>query len=165
MASPWKLLARLVSPRRQPAQDEATDEGASPAVSPVVGSTDKPGAVDELDGPSAAHGPLEETGGDNAIDGTLEKNDADVPTGNRASLDDAAPKIKKTAKAVSHRRSGRLKPVETPAAVVQASPGARTISEGMSDLDAEIRFLRKQLANKLRLQNAQLRKMLDRFER
>lgn len=159
------MLARLVSPRRQPAQDEATDEGASPAVSPIVGSTDKPGAGDELDGPSAAHGPFDETGGDNAIDGTLEKDDADVPTGNTASLADRAAKIKKTAKAVSHRRSGRPKPVETLAAAAQTDPVARTISEDMSDLEAEIRFLREQLANKLRLQNTQLRKMLDRFER
>ncbi|WP_313664751.1 hypothetical protein, partial [Shinella sp.] len=149
----------------QPAQDEATDEGASPAVSPVVGSTDKPGAVDELDGPSAAHGPLEETGSDQATGGTLEKDNADVPTDNTASLDDAAPKIKKTAKAVSRRRSGRPKAVETSAAVVQTDPVARTISEDMSGLNDEIRFLRAQLANKLRLQNTQLRKMLDRFER
>jgi hypothetical protein len=165
MASPWKFLARLVSPRRQQAQGEDTDEGASPAVSPIVGSTGKPGAVDELDGPSAAHGPFEETGGDHAIDGTLEKDNADVPKGIVGSLADVAPKIRKTAKAASHRQAGRPKPVETPVAAAQTDPVARTISEGMSDLEAEIRFLREQLADKLRLQNAQLRKMLDRFER
>ncbi|EJZ17856.1 hypothetical protein RCCGEPOP_28634 [Rhizobium sp. Pop5] len=37
-------------------------------------------------------------------------------------------------------------------------------ANGMS-LDDEIRMLRDQLARKLTLQNAQLRKMLERFER
>jgi hypothetical protein len=40
----------------------------------------------------------------------------------------------------------------------------RTLTEDMAALDTQIETLRRQLAEKLRLQNAQLRKMLDRFE-
>jgi predicted nucleic acid-binding Zn ribbon protein len=45
-------------------------------------------------------------------------------------------------------------------------PPARSIPSNKTlSLDDEIRVLRGQLAKKLRLQNAQLRKMLERFER
>jgi hypothetical protein len=39
------------------------------------------------------------------------------------------------------------------------------MSDDAISLDGEIRLLRDQLARKLRLQNAQLKRMLDRFER
>jgi len=42
---------------------------------------------------------------------------------------------------------------------------APIVSNDFQDLDDEIRQLRSQLAKKLRLQNAQLRKMLERFDR
>ncbi|KQY44187.1 MULTISPECIES: hypothetical protein [Rhizobium/Agrobacterium group] len=32
MASPWKFLARLVSPRRQPKQDDSTIEAVKPDI-------------------------------------------------------------------------------------------------------------------------------------
>jgi hypothetical protein len=58
-------------------------------------------------------------------------------------------------------RARKPKPVETaPVPPDQSSPSDDPLS-----LDDEIRVLRGQLAEKLRLQNAQLRKMFERFER
>ena len=58
-------------------------------------------------------------------------------------------------------RAKRPKPVETaPFPPDQSSPSDDPLS-----LDDAIRVLRGQLVGKLRLQNAQLRKMLERFER
>jgi hypothetical protein len=58
-------------------------------------------------------------------------------------------------------RARRPKPVETaPVPPDQSDPSDDPLS-----LDDEIRVLRGQLAEKLRLQNAQLRKMYERFER
>jgi hypothetical protein len=47
---------------------------------------------------------------------------------------------------------------------VDSAEGDAHRQEGEGSLDDEIRVLRRQLAEKLRLQNAQLRKMLERFE-
>ncbi|CAN7550107.1 hypothetical protein LJR255_003911 [Pararhizobium sp. LjRoot255] len=48
--------------------------------------------------------------------------------------------------------------------VPQPSPGVPTVSDDAISLDEEIRLLRDQLARKLQLQNAQLKRMLERFE-
>jgi hypothetical protein len=47
----------------------------------------------------------------------------------------------------------------------QVLPDVSIPSDDTLSLDDEIRLLRGQLVGKLRLQNAQLRKMLERFER
>ncbi|WP_210199521.1 hypothetical protein [Rhizobium sp. R339] len=61
------------------------------------------------------------------------------------------------------RRVFRKKNV--PAAIQSAPLAAPVVSNNFQDLDDEIRQLRSQLAKKLQLQNAQLRKMLERFDR
>jgi len=61
------------------------------------------------------------------------------------------------------RRAFRNKNVS---AAIQPTPlAAAAVSKNFQDLDNEIRQLRSQLAKKLQLQNAQLRKMLERFDR
>ncbi len=45
------------------------------------------------------------------------------------------------------------------------SPTGDTFHDAVVDLDQEVRQLRSQLADKLRLQNTQLKKMLERFDR
>jgi hypothetical protein len=52
-----------------------------------------------------------------------------------------------------------------PAVVDKVSQGARSRSDDTISLDDEIKVLREQLAIKLKIQNAQLKKMLERFER
>ena len=42
---------------------------------------------------------------------------------------------------------------------------AEVVADGTLSLDADFRVLKGQLASKLRTQNAQLKKMLERFER
>jgi hypothetical protein len=58
-------------------------------------------------------------------------------------------------------RARKPKVVDT----TQVPPDVSIPSDYTLSLDDEIRVLRRQLAEKLRLQNAQLRKMLERFER
>jgi hypothetical protein len=50
-------------------------------------------------------------------------------------------------------------------AVLPPSPAAPTVPNDTISLDEEIKPLRNQLARKLQLQNAQLERMLERFER
>lgn len=46
----------------------------------------------------------------------------------------------------------------------KAKPSPKSDSDEMADLDRDIEQLRKQLAEKLKRQNAQLRKLIDRYE-
>ncbi|MGF9566890.1 hypothetical protein AAIH70_25615 [Neorhizobium sp. BT27B] len=46
----------------------------------------------------------------------------------------------------------------------KANPSPKSDSDEMADLDRDIEDLRKQLAEKLKLQNAQLRNLIDRYE-
>ncbi|KQY44196.1 hypothetical protein ASD32_12640 [Rhizobium sp. Root483D2] len=76
-----------------------------------------------------------------------------------------AAKVEETAKATRPERRTRIQKVEAAAVVLQVSPVTASVSDGMVSLDEEIAVLRIQLAGKLRLQNAQLKNMLARFER
>ncbi|SOC44040.1 hypothetical protein SAMN05892877_11232 [Rhizobium subbaraonis] len=187
MASPWNFLARLVSPRRQKRQEDGPIEDANPDVLGIAGSTEKPAEerlnsvglpggekpqpFDRSDALSAALGPLEETGGD--VHGTMDRDSAAevVKVSGPASSDVGVAlaygtsKVEETPEAASAKRRRRARSVKTGVVVSQNSPAIPIISDEMTSLDGEIRILRGQLASKLRLQNAQLRKMLERFER
>jgi hypothetical protein len=63
------------------------------------------------------------------------------------------------------KRKRRTKTVEPVVAASKASLAVVAASDDEIGLDDEIRALRGQLVRKLRLQNAQLKKMLERFER
>lgn len=185
MASPWKFLARLVSPRRLEKRDGSAIKEVKPDVSAVAGPTetpvrenlnladqptrDKAQPLVQSEPVSARPEPLAETGSD--IQGRVESHSEEgVQTSDPALSDTGAtlaypaPNIEETAKAAPAKKRGRAKKVEAGAVVLQTSPVVPTISDEMS-LDQEIRVLRDQLAGKLRLQNAHLKQMLERFDR
>jgi uncharacterized protein YijF (DUF1287 family) len=75
-----------------------------------------------------------------------------------------AAKLQLAVEGKARKQRGRSKTSE--AAVAEPSyPAAEVVADGTLSLDAEIRVLKGQLASKLRTQNAQLKKMLERFER
>ncbi|MGO7428169.1 hypothetical protein ACCT09_52765, partial [Rhizobium ruizarguesonis] len=77
----------------------------------------------------------------------------------------AAPKTFRVGDGQTRKRSMRRTKVEEIAVVL---PPSRTVSATFEDainLDEEIRLLRDQLARKLQIQNTQLKRMLQRFER
>jgi len=187
MASPWKLLARLVSPRReQKGQDGAADD-----VKPDVLVSAEPtetAAGEELDSTERLAVGLRQP--DDQIDAALEDAEHVLETGSgvqasvaiesaastetvhvSASEDedtaaaDDGPKSSQTSGSVPGKRSRHGKKAEAIAVVPQASPVVPSHSDDAISLDEEISLLRDQLVAKLQLQNAQLRRMLARFER
>ncbi|WP_246762929.1 hypothetical protein [Rhizobium sp. NZLR1] len=76
-----------------------------------------------------------------------------------------APELDQTTESAPRKHGGRAKRPEAVAIISPASPVAPTFSDKARSLDEEIRVLRAQLTSKLQLQNAQLKKMLERFER
>ncbi|CAK10370.1 hypothetical protein GYN07_33985 (plasmid) [Rhizobium leguminosarum bv. viciae 248] len=184
MASPWKFLARLVSPGREQKRENGSTEKVSPEALPSSGSTETP-VEDSLnsDGRPAGeelprHGqpgaislkPVRSEGAENdvqdKVDGEVAKivEGADPAISGGTGIDftaahDAA-RIKRTAEVRPREQRSRSKE----AVAIANDPQVIHTANEMS-LDDEIRVLRDQLARKLTLQNAQLRKMLERFER
>lgn len=178
MASPWKFLASLVSPRRQPKQDDSTIEAVKPDILAISGPPEatveesrhsadylpgeQPQPADRSDAVPAKPEPSDQTRRD--VVGIVEHDNVKVEPGSGTVLPDVgvlAAKVKETAKATRPR----VQKVEAAAVVLQVSSVTASGSDGMVSLDEEIAVLRIQLAGKLRLQNAQLKKMLARFER
>jgi hypothetical protein len=173
MATPWKFLARLVSPRRQKKQDDRSIKDIKPNALAVWAPTETPleknfadRSADEnvhpviqadLDfakpEPQAKPSSFIRGMGERDSEGEAESSDLPLP--------DTGASNPSVAQA---KRRGRAKRVEAVAAVSPKPPVVYTISAELS-LDEEIKVLRGQLARKLRLQNAQLRKMLERFAR
>ncbi len=179
MASPWKFLTRLISPRRQRKQDGAAI-GVEPDVAaiaeqtgtPVGESVDQPMRENptrfvETDGPVEPEPPLQ-TGGAGR-DAAQSNSDGAAGTsepathGISATIALAPPRGKRSAKAALRQRGGLAKKIATVGGRSQRVEAAPKISDEIS-LDQEIKMLRIELIGKLRLQNAQLKKMLERFE-
>ncbi|TCL65721.1 hypothetical protein [Rhizobium sp. BK251] len=182
MASPWKFLTRLVSPRRQPKQDDRSNEEVVPGALAIAGPTEtaveenfhiadqppgeQPQAVDRSDAVPAQPEQSGETR-DEALD-SVESDRARIAPAADPVLPNVgvtAAKVDKTSKAAVPKPRTRAKTVETAEVISQVSPTVPSDADEMTNLDHEINALRTQLANKLRLQNAQLKKMLERFER
>ncbi|TCA30168.1 hypothetical protein E0H70_16395 [Rhizobium leguminosarum bv. viciae] len=186
MASPWKLLARLVSPRRQQRQEHGSTDDVKPDASAIAKATDtaanndlnaadrpageKPVSHRHSAAVSADPDHAEEAASsvDDTTDvesATLEKA-ADPALSNKADIAaHAAPKLSQIDEGAARKRSRQVKKAKVDDVVSQPSPHVRIMSDDAISLDGEIRLLRDQLARKLRLQNAQLKRMLDRFER
>jgi len=186
MASPWKLLARLVSPRReQKEQDGATDD-VTPEVlissEPIETAADEgldtterlaveqPQPRDHIDAILENTGDTQETG--SSVQATVgTESAAGIESVQVALSDDAdiggrdASKPSRTSEDTPRRRSRRGKKAEAVEAVPQPSPVVATHSDDAISLDDEISVLRGQMITKLQLQNAQLKRMLERFER
>ncbi|MBY3003790.1 hypothetical protein [Rhizobium leguminosarum] len=187
MASPWKLLAGLVSRRRQQKQEHGSTDDVKPDVSAMAEPTEaaannrskaadraaneKPVTHEQHEAVSVdprRHAEEAANSADHTTDvesATLEKavdpglsNEADVAA-------HSSPKALPVGEGPTRKRSRRSKKAKTIAVVLPPSPGVAAVSDDAVSLDGEIRLLRDQLATKLRLQNAQLKKMLDRFER
>ena len=90
----------------------------------------------------------------------------------KASLGSAEAEVPKAATKVATTRRNRVASLVEPTASVRtaaeeppaAVAGPRSLTVEMADLDSEVDALRRQLAKKLIEQNAQLRKMLARFD-
>ncbi|MBY3101175.1 hypothetical protein HFO69_26270 [Rhizobium laguerreae] len=186
MASPWKLLARLVSPRRQQRQEHGPTDDIKPDVLAIAKPTEtvadnglnaadpkideKPVAYEQSEVVSAVPDHSEETA--SGIHDTADIEDArSAEPADPALSDDAgtvarhALKPSQTAEGATRKRSTRGKKAAGGEAVPPPSPGVPAVSDDAIRLDEEIRLLRDQLARKLQLQNAQLKRMLERFER
>ncbi|MGX9992604.1 hypothetical protein ACS4RR_026315 (plasmid) [Rhizobium sp. Z1P35] len=187
MASPWKFLARLVSQGREQKRENGSTEKVSPEALPSSGSTETP-AEDSLnsDGRPAGeelprHGqpgaislkPVHSEEAENdlhdKVDGEVAEivEVADPATSGGTGIDvtavhDAA-RIKRTVKVAPRKQRSRGKEAVAISNGSQASQILHAADE--MNLDEEIRVLRGELAGRLKLQNAQLRKMLERFER
>ncbi|APO76926.1 hypothetical protein AM571_PA00034 (plasmid) [Rhizobium etli 8C-3] len=176
MASPWKLLARLVSPRRQQRQEQGPTDDVKPDVlaiaKPVETAADnglntadpkvdeKPVAYEQSEGVSADPDHSEETAsgvhGTAAIEGARPVEAADPALSDEAGTAARhALKPSQTAEGATRKRSTRGKKAAGSKAVPPPSPGVPAVSDDAIRLDEEIRLLRDQLARKLQLQNAQ----------
>jgi hypothetical protein len=182
MASPWKFLSRLVPRRRQLEQDggEVADwkpdvlalSGAAESVTEesLAATSSRPDA--ELPPPHilapvsveapTIEGALGEAddAADDVVAGELEPSDLLNAVILSSDPADLSPGIEGAAR----KKRGRAKKPDAVGATTQVPFNVSIPSDTLS-LDDEIRVLRGQLAEKLRLQNAQLRKMLERFER
>ncbi|MEH7872267.1 hypothetical protein V7794_08730 [Rhizobium laguerreae] len=186
MASPWKFLARLVSPRGRQKQEHGSTDDVESDVSAIAKPTEtaksnelnaadrpadeKPAAHGHSAGVSAAPDHAEEAA--SSVDHTtdvesakLEKAADPASTNDVAIAAQAAPKPSRIDEGTARKRRRQAKKAEVVDIVSQPSPRVGIISDDAIRLDGEIRLLRDQLARKLRLQNAQLKRMLDRFER
>lgn len=184
MASPWTFLARLVSPRRQQEQEHdhiedvkpdvrgsavSAEESTEESLSSAGQQRGEQPPLDRTDVLSAAPGRYEQTGGDvddaveNDRSGAVEVSGQDL-SDTDVSLAPGASTVEKTVETAPARRRRRAKQIAG-AGVAKSSPAVPSISYETTSLDGDIRELRRQLATKLRLQNAQLRRMLERFER
>ncbi|WP_210012466.1 hypothetical protein [Neorhizobium galegae] len=186
MASPWKLLARLVSPRRQQRQEHGLTDDVKPEVlaiaKPIETAADnglnaanrpvdeKPVAYDRSGAVPVDTDRSEETA--SGVHGTVDIEGArPLDAADPALSDNAdtaahdAPKPSQAGEGATRKRSSRGKKAERVEVVPPPSPGVPTVSDDAISLDEEIRLLRNQLARKLQLQNAQLKRMLERFER
>jgi hypothetical protein len=175
MRTPWRFVADLVSRRPKPhSQDE------SPAAAPkTIALEYKPAPEEKHPGPETTAVDLvpatlvEETSPAphsdpepaTAVGETAPPIEEDVPVSTRTKTAEAL------VKPVPTRRKKVAPVVEAVVSVDQTGDVAHAVAAGpksfideMADLDAEVDALRRQLAEKLIEQNAQLRKMLARFD-
>ena len=187
MASPWKFLSRLVPRRRESKQDDAEVAGGKPDVlalpepaeTVAEQSLAASSARADAEQPSSAVSdpvlvePPTIGGAVGGADDMPANVVADVVAGDLAPSDLPDTAVIPSPDAVDLQVRGENKPrkqmgrgrkpelVDT----TQVPPARSIPSDDTLSLDDEIRLLTGQLAEKLRLQNAQLRKMLERFER
>ncbi|URK86361.1 hypothetical protein LP421_03865 (plasmid) [Rhizobium sp. RCAM05350] len=192
MASPWKFLERLTSRWRGSKEqhdgvidDVKLEEAVSPE--PVEVATDNtPNSSDRLvegelqpaeqsdavmilpehsaEAGSSVQGKvdLESAKLVDAASPTLSDDAGLTGTPTHDALAFSSPKKQPRAKQKRSQESSVIKSVEV---FPQLPTSVPTFSDEVQSLDEEISLLRDQLARKLQLQNAQLRMMLERFER
>ncbi|MBY3252530.1 hypothetical protein [Rhizobium laguerreae] len=186
MASPWKFLARLVSPGREQKRENGSTAKVTPDASTIAGPTEAPAeeSVNGTDRSASEKLPrhrqvaaisVEPVHSEEAVNGGGDKVDledtktvgAAHPALSGTGIDvtaahDDATQIRRTVKVAPRKQRSRSKEAVVISNGSQASQIVHAADEMY--LDEEIRVLRGQLAGKLKLQNARLRKMLERFE-
>ncbi|KPH04673.1 hypothetical protein B5K10_33190 [Rhizobium leguminosarum bv. trifolii] len=192
MASPWKLLARLISPGREQKRENGSDQKVTPDPLAIAGPTETPAEKSLISAvrpaseglPRHGHSPAistefvvsKEVGigiGMNETEEAISRRSHDQVDGQDAKIVEAAdpPPFGElgTDIVAGHDATKLVRTLEVAprkkasAAIANAAPAIHTADQ--MSLDEDIRVLRGQLARKLRLQNAQLRTMLERFER
>jgi hypothetical protein len=183
MKSPWKYLVQLASlgrtvkepdssresetakPNAPPAHISALSVRTSDVAEPIVAASND--AVSNLDTAATPTAIAEVAGGESAA----------VATVDRSTTDDHAVLPERAYPAqplpVKRRRRGAKSNVKNVAVTDAVEYGGgrssvaqppMTFFDELAGLDAEIRQLRRQLAEKLLLQNAQLKQMLERYD-
>lgn len=187
MASPWKILARLISPGREQKRENGSTAKVTPDALAIAGPTEAPAeeSVNGTDRPASEELPrhgqvaaisVEPVHSEEAVNGGGDKVDledtkavgAAHPALSGTGIDvtaarDDATQIRRTVKVAPRKQRSRGKEAVAISNGSQVSQIVHAADE--MNLDEEIRVLRGQLAGKLKLQNARLRKMLERFER
>lgn len=165
MRSPWKFLTDLRS-RRNPAKSKAGSgaDHEKPAIGDDQGQREQPvvrPAVAETETDAVARGSDETPSAREQATAKTAAEEQDLHTDASSS-----PVVRRRARA-----SGAYHARALTSGVAGAAPEVRqgqsaqvALFEDVSLLDAEIRHLRIELAGKLRMQNRQLRKMLERFD-
>jgi len=184
MASPWKLLARLISPGRGQKRESGSTEKVTPEALPISGPTETPAEESLISAPRLASEELPRHDQSAAVSAEpvhseeAENDVRDKVNGEVAKMVEVAnpaisggigidvtaahdtPGIKRTVEVAPRKQRSRGKEAEAVSNVFLVNDTADEMN-----LEEEIRVLRDQLVRKLKLQNAQLRKMLERFER
>lgn len=192
MASPWKFLARLTSRRRgsKEQQDGVIDDVKleEPVIpKPVEAATDntsnssdrlgegEPQPADQSDAEMTVPEHSAEAG--SSVQGKADLESAKLVDSTSPALSDDADFIatptpdaltfssSKKRPSAKQKRSQDASVIKSVEVFPQLPTIVPTFSDEVQSLDEEIRLLRDQLARKLQLQNAQIRMMLERFER
>ncbi|TDX76195.1 hypothetical protein EDE05_11777 [Neorhizobium sp. R1-B] len=185
MASPWKFLARLVSPRRQQRPENGSADDVTPELLAIVTPSEIPaseGSVSASDGLAVEELQLQDQADETLADlqhstavisaqGTADVEGSDfaeaadaVQSESADTVDPVAAKPAQLRQRVEPGRRRRGKKAKVLEVVPPTSADVPTVNDNTLSLDEEIQLLREQLASKLQLQNAQLKKMLERFE-
>lgn len=189
MASPLRFLRRLVSRGGERKQDADKVDEAKPEVLAIAGPTDTASGegLEDASRPAGLQPSHQNPVGAVSAEKTAAVDEAGAETDDTADGDfasirtvdgsasgrepgaavTAAHDATEVQPAVGHSsRKQRSSKGSRPAVVVaQISDRPPTPSDETMRLDEEIKVLKGQLASRLKIQNAQLKKMLERFER
>ena len=180
MAPPWKFLARLISPGREQKRENGSTDEVTPDPLAFAGPTE-PLAEESLDSPDRPASKevhlldqapavfaepvhteeAESDGHDDAhrVDTKI------VGAADPASSDGLLTDVTAAPIATKSKRAAGVTPRKQRRRVKKAIVISHVSHADEMSLDEEIKVLRGQLAGKLKLQNAQLREKLMRFDR
>ncbi|OWV72337.1 hypothetical protein ATY76_05760 [Rhizobium sp. R339] len=180
MKTPWRFLADLTS-RRRPAKPEENSTGRSADAEASESEAKSAPAVPSDAAASGAH-----VSGDRSptisseTESVYDAGAASEPPVDAEEVQSPAPADRRPPHVEAVKSGTGAKPQRKPPAkrqgsakrtqadVVAKSPAASSrdpFFDDVASLDEEIRALRSELAQKLHRQNAQLKKMLERFDR
>jgi hypothetical protein len=173
MKTPWRFVADLVSRKPKP---DSHDE--SPAVAPkTIALEYRPSLEEKHPGiePAVPDHSAESDSAAQVVSNLPDPDTGSTDIETATSVAAEAPTKTEAAETLvmpAPARQKKIKPMVEPVVfATQAdeeapavAAGPKSFTDEMADLDAEVAALRRQLARKLIEQNAQLRKMLARFD-